>query len=50
MAGYKLALIELLRDQLLFTPRRVLREQVLRLYDLVVFHIHPNQTYHYEVI
>jgi len=50
MAGYRLALIELLRDQLLFTPRRVLKEHVLRLYDLVVFHIHPQQTYPYDFI
>lgn len=50
MAGYRLAPIELLKDQLLFTPRRVLKEQVVRLYDLIVFHIHPHQHYPYDFI
>lgn len=50
MAGYRLAAIELLRDQLLFTPRRVLREQVVRLYDLAVFDIRSQRTYPYDFI
>ena len=50
MAGYRLAAIELLKDQLLFTPRRVLKEHVVRLYDLAVFQLHPQQTYPYDFI
>lgn len=50
MAGYRLAPIELLKDQLLFTPRRVLKEQVVRLYDLIIFHIHPHRLYPYDFI
>ncbi len=50
MAGYRLAAVELLRDQLLFTPRRVLREQVVRLYDLAVFDIRSQRTYPYDFI
>jgi RNA polymerase sigma factor (sigma-70 family) len=50
MAGYRLAAIELLKEQLLFTPRRVLKEQVVRLYDLTVFHIHPQRMYPYDFI
>jgi RNA polymerase primary sigma factor len=50
MAGYRLAAMELLKDQLLFTPRRVLKEHVVRLYDLAVFHIEPQRTYPYDFI
>ena len=50
MAGYRLALVELLKDQLLFTPRRVLKEHVVRLYDLVICHIHPHRIYPYDFV
>ena len=50
MAGYRLGPMELLKDQLLYTPRRVLREQVVRLYDLVCFDIDPLRTYPYDFL
>ena len=50
MPEYRLAAVELLKGQLLYTPRTVLKEQVTRLYDLVVFHIDPHRTYPYDFI
>jgi len=50
MPEYRLAPVELLKNQLLYTPRRVLRKHVVRLYDLVVFHISPHRTYPYDFV